>query len=65
MNQKSTRASNVKLLGTGKASGDHSHVKKTTPMKTKAKQMIVTPDINKTREKRVTRMRRDKDVKPL
>ena len=60
-NHKSVKASNVKVL----SPSDHSHVKQTTPLKIKAKQMGTAPDVNKGREKRTTRLRRDKDVKPL
>lgn len=62
MNHKSVRASNVKLLGT-----DSGHVKRVTPMDTKAKQMkgASALGMDAKREKRTSRKRADKEVKPL
>jgi hypothetical protein len=47
------------------AESDHAHVRKVTPLQTKAKQMETAPDINVEREARTTRLRRAKDVRPL
>ncbi len=53
---------------------DDSHVSKATPLQTKMKEFAASkaelgtelaPDTNKTRERRTTAMRRDKDVKPI
>lgn len=64
-NHKTVRATNVKLLGDGSSRSDHSHVKRVTPLDTKRKQMKTAPDIDKGREKRTTRLRRNKEVKPI
>jgi len=56
---------NVSVLGEGNSPADHSHVRKVTPLETKAKQMETAPDINVEREARTTCLRRDKDTKPL
>lgn len=67
MNHKSVKASNVKLLGTGKDRSDHAHVKRVTPFDTKRKEMKASSELglDPKRVKHTTRLRRDKDVKPL
>ena len=56
---------NCDVLQTGDNPVDHSHVRKVTPLETKAMQMETAPDINAEREARTTRLRRAKDVRPV
>lgn len=58
-------AEDASVLGEGNSPADHSHVRKITPLETKAMQMETAPDVNVEREARTTRLRRDKDVKPI
>ena len=52
---------------------DHTHVSKATPLQTKRKELEddprynteLAPDTNKTRERRTTAKRRDKETRPL
>jgi hypothetical protein len=76
MNTNQTQYSaNCNLLGTGDKASDHAHVSRVTPIQTKAKELAddkkyrtaLVPDINKAREQRTTRLRRQTQgtVKPL
>jgi hypothetical protein len=66
---------NCELLGTGENASDHSHVKRVTPMQTKAKELAddkkyrteLSAGFNQTRQNRTTRLRRQNPdhVKPL
>ncbi len=66
-------ADGATLLQEGNSQADHAHVDKQTPLETKRKELMddpryrteAAPDTNKTRERRTTAMRRDKDVKPI
>ena len=52
---------------------DGSHVERVTPMQTKRKELMddpryateLVPDTNKTRERRTTALRKDKETRPL
>jgi hypothetical protein len=61
---------NCCVLGTGDDAKDHPHVSRTTPMDTKRKEIENAPQyqegaISKSREKRTTALRRNKDTRPL
>ena len=61
-------ADGAKLLQEGRNVSDHAHVSKATPLDTKRKEIEGGPQyeaINTAREKRTTRLRRDKEVKPV
>ncbi len=66
-------AEGASLLGEGRDPADFLHVATATPLQTKRKELEndqryrteAAPDTNKTRERRTTAMRRDKDVKPI
>ena len=73
--RKNLKGSSCKLLGTGEKASDHSHVKRTTPLQTKAKELAddaryrteLGAGLNETRQGRTTRLRRQNPdhVKPL
>lgn len=61
---------NCEVLGEGNSVKDHSHVSRTTPFQTNRKEVMNDPQyqsdaIDVSREKRTTRLRRDKEVKPV
>jgi hypothetical protein len=64
---------NCRVLGTGDMPADFAHISTATPMDTKMKEMEndqryrtnLTPDINQSREKAVSRARRTGNVRPL
>jgi hypothetical protein len=66
-------ADGAMLLQEGNDPADHGHVRKQTPLQTKAKELAddmryrteLVPDINQARQQRTTRLRRAKDVRPL
>ena len=61
-------APGASLLGEGNSPADHAHASKATPLDTKRKEIAGDPQyeaINTAREKRTTRLRRDKEVKPV
>ena len=56
------------VLGDGSKPEHHNHVRKTTALETKIRELqndTETPDINPARQQRTTRLRRAKDVRPL
>jgi hypothetical protein len=60
---------NCHVLGEGNSPADHTHVSRTTPLITKKREVESDPQyqadaISKSRERRTTALRRDKDVKP-
>lgn len=67
------KKANCAVLGDGCNSADHSHVSKTTPMKTKKKEYANDPmyrtqaesDLDPKREKATTAARRGGNVRPL
>lgn len=61
---------NCEVLGEGNSVKDHSYVSRTTPFQTKRREVMADPQyqadaINRSREKRTTQRRRDKDTRPL
>ncbi len=61
---------NCEVLQEGNSPADHSHVSRTTPLMTKKREVEGDPQyraeaIDLAREQRTTRLRRDKDVKPI
>ena len=61
-------AEGASLLQEGRDVSDHSHVSRATPWDSKRKEIaegLQYEAINKEREKRTTRLRRDKEVKPV
>lgn len=63
-------ADGASVLQEGNSPADHSHVRKVTPLQTKMREVMNDPQyqgdaIDPAREKRTTRLRRDKDVKPI
>ena len=61
-------AEGASVLGDGSKPEHHSHVRKTTALETKIRELqsdTETPDINPVRQQRTTRLRRDKDIKPI
>ena len=59
---------NCEVLQEGRNVSDHSHVSKATPLETKMKEIKNDSQyeaINTAREKRTTRLRRDKETRPL
>ena len=61
---------NCGLLQEGDSPADHSHVSRTTPFQTKAKEIMGDPQyqadtIDPVREKRTSAKRRAKDTRPL
>ena len=62
-------AEGATLLGDGSKPEHHNHVRKTTALETKMREIMTDPQytdgIDKAREQRSTRLRRAKDVRPL
>ncbi len=63
-------ADGASLLQEGNADSDHAHVSRTTPLRTKMREVMADPQyqskaIDPAREQRTTQRRRDKDVKPI
>ena len=68
-------AEGASVLGDGSKPEHHNHVRRVTPLQTKAKEFAaaqaerlgteLAPDVSKSREKRTTALRRAKDVRPL
>ena len=68
-------AEGASILGIGSDPKDHAHHLRATPFDTKKKEFAASqaerlgtelaPDISKSREKRTTSLRRDKDTRPL
>lgn len=61
---------NCNVLQTGDSPADHAHVARTTPFKTKLKEIMADPQyqaeaIDPAREMRTTAKRRDKETRPL
>ena len=61
---------NCEVMGEGSIASDHARVSRTTPFKTKLKEVMSDPQyqaeaISKSREKFVTQLHRAKDVRPL
>lgn len=66
-------ADGASVLGEGNSDSDFAHITRATPLQTKVRELEndpryrteAAPDTNKTREQRTTRLRRDKEVKPI
>ncbi len=59
---------NCDVLGDGSKPEHHNHVRKTTALETKMREMMADPHytdgIDKAREQRTSRLRRDKETRP-